>query len=333
MGGTNFSDAIPGATVTHYFTNSSGDWILVRSSVANIPSAAAGYATGCMLQASDTGNLYTNTGSNTSSTFTLLEDAGGTFTLPTTATDASTTTGTSFALTTSALTTGNGENITAAALTTGSAYKATLGTSLTTGGAFNAALGAAVTGYGLSITTTGVYTGAGLTQVTADSATTGTIEAISANGLTTGHGITITSSGVIVTTGDLLALTASGATTSTGLLRVTANALTTGTLAALTSSSADTGTRTLVQVSNSGTASVNVTPLNISNNAVTGTGLKFVKIWSASQSSKTVTMWFSIDATTPNGNLTGVAGDICLNGPSSRSFYCTGTTNWTASNA
>ena len=40
------------------------------------------------------------------------------------------------------------------------------------------------------------------------------------------------------------------------------------------------------------------------------------------------TVWVS-DGTTPNGNLSGTAGDICLNGTSGQTFYCTGTTNWT----
>lgn len=42
-----------------------------------------------------------------------------------------------------------------------------------------------------------------------------------------------------------------------------------------------------------------------------------------------VTLWKS-DGTTPNGNLSGTAGDVCINADSSQSYYCTGTTNWTA---
>lgn len=41
-----------------------------------------------------------------------------------------------------------------------------------------------------------------------------------------------------------------------------------------------------------------------------------------------ITIWAS-DGNNPNGFLTGVAGDICLNGNSGHPFYCTGTTNWT----
>ncbi len=38
---------------------------------------------------------------------------------------------------------------------------------------------------------------------------------------------------------------------------------------------------------------------------------------------------YTSDGTTPNGNLSGSVGDICLGGPSGQPFYCTGTTNWT----
>lgn len=40
-------------------------------------------------------------------------------------------------------------------------------------------------------------------------------------------------------------------------------------------------------------------------------------------------MWMS-DGTTPNGALSGTAGDICINCDSGKTYYCTGTTSWTA---
>lgn len=47
------------------------------------------------------------------------------------------------------------------------------------------------------------------------------------------------------------------------------------------------------------------------------------------QTMKSVTFYVS-DGTTPNGNLTGVTGDICYNGPSGQSFYCSSSgTTWT----
>lgn len=39
-------------------------------------------------------------------------------------------------------------------------------------------------------------------------------------------------------------------------------------------------------------------------------------------------LWIS-DGTTPAGALSGTAGDLCLNADSGKSYYCTGTTNWT----
>ncbi len=38
---------------------------------------------------------------------------------------------------------------------------------------------------------------------------------------------------------------------------------------------------------------------------------------------------YKSDGTTPQGNVSGSAGDVCYNGPSGQIFYCTGTTNWT----
>jgi hypothetical protein len=44
------------------------------------------------------------------------------------------------------------------------------------------------------------------------------------------------------------------------------------------------------------------------------------------------TIWISNNNTAANGNLSGTAGDICLNGGSAsgKHAYCTGTTNWTS---
>lgn len=75
MGGTNFSDAVPGALITHYLTNSSGNWILARCSSANLPTGA-GYAVGCMIQLSDTGALVENTGTTTGAFWTPVSTAG-----------------------------------------------------------------------------------------------------------------------------------------------------------------------------------------------------------------------------------------------------------------
>jgi len=63
-------------------------------------------------------------------------------------------------------------------------------------------------------------------------------------------------------------------------------------------------------------------PISVTQAAVTDTNFKKIASWAG------VTLWVS-DGTTPNGNLTGTAGDVCYNGASSQPFYCTGTTNWT----
>lgn len=71
MAGTNFWTKL-NSTVDVALTDGNGNAMLVRSTVANIPSAAAGYAIGCDLIASDTGNHYYNKGSATSCDFKLV---------------------------------------------------------------------------------------------------------------------------------------------------------------------------------------------------------------------------------------------------------------------
>lgn len=65
------------------------------------------------------------------------------------------------------------------------------------------------------------------------------------------------------------------------------------------------------------------TPISVS---VTTVSSHFQKILTGGPSSSTI--WGS-DTTTPNGNLSGNSGDICLNGTGGHLFYCTGTINWT----
>ena len=72
--GTNFSNGSIrlGGTVDTYFTNDAGHAIMIRCTAANLPSAVAGYAVGCLAEATDTGAAYFNTGSTSSATFTLV---------------------------------------------------------------------------------------------------------------------------------------------------------------------------------------------------------------------------------------------------------------------
>lgn len=76
---TNYATATPGATVETFFTNQSQNVILARATVANLPTGA-GYAIGCLIEASDTGDLYTNVGTATAASFAAVN--GGVDTHP-----------------------------------------------------------------------------------------------------------------------------------------------------------------------------------------------------------------------------------------------------------
>lgn len=72
---TNFATQTPGSVVEPYFTNSSLNVIFARSTVANLPTGA-GYAVGCIIEASDTGQVYVNTGTTTVASFVLSSAVG-----------------------------------------------------------------------------------------------------------------------------------------------------------------------------------------------------------------------------------------------------------------
>lgn len=63
-----------GGTVEPYFTNNSGNIVFARASVANMPTGA-GYAVGAIIEASDTGQTFTNLGTTAAAVFVL--DAAG----------------------------------------------------------------------------------------------------------------------------------------------------------------------------------------------------------------------------------------------------------------
>lgn len=65
----------------------------------------------------------------------------------------------------------------------------------------------------------------------------------------------------------------------------------------------------------------------ITNNTATST--HFNPMINMDGTGAAVIIWKS-DGTTPNGNLSGSAGDICLGADGGKAYYCTGTTNWTA---
>jgi hypothetical protein len=115
-----------------------------------------------------------------------------------------------------------------------------------------------------------------------------------------------------------------GANTTSKILNIIGSSLTTGELARFYSSSASNGTRNLIELVNDNAAATGTTPLMISQNAVTSTNFKKMVDMSGT------VIWISDGATTPNGNLSGTTGDMCLNGDSGNIYRCTGTTNWTA---
>lgn len=285
--GTNLSDqsTTNGGTVNSWLGSPNGGTqgarILVRSTVANIPSSVAGYAVGCLLQASDTGGIYTNTGTAESCTFTLLEDAGGNFTLPISATDSTTTTGNSVAFTQNAVTSGKGFLQTVNGLTVGFGHSIThttavianggalqnlsstsIDTSTTTGVLTNWSSTASLAGTQVLGTFSGLTTGLGQSLVTA-ALTTGSTQRLTGGGAnmaaggkvsevvmgaaTAGNGITATTTGVYVGTGVML-LTASSATTGViaGVVTTSSNALVVGQAAATPAFQVDASTASQV---------------------------------------------------------------------------------------
>jgi len=303
-----------GATVDKSLSDNAGNAVLVRSTVANIPSAVAGYAVGCLLQATDTGGIYTNTGTISSATFTLLEDAGGSFTLPITATDATTTTGTSFALTQNAVTTGAGLTQALNGLTTGFGHSIThttavianggslqnisstsIDTSTTTGILQNLSSTASLAGTQVLWTFSGLTTGTGQ-SIVANAVTTGSVQTISATGLTTGKIASWTASSSSTSGGTsvepfLLSTTMTGAagvggrarfymTTNVGL-GAWSNALKGEVTYGASGSTSGLGSAILAEMTlSAGTSSGNYAlfegELNLATNAVTGTATSLI---------------------------------------------------------
>ena len=278
----------PLATVKVQLTDSLGLATLISAATANIPSAVAGYAIGCICMDETTGLGYMNTGSATSCTFTAFNSASA-FTLPSAFTDATTTTSAGFAITDSAI-------------TTGSAFKVLNGntTNFTTGASLIwSEMGAAVAGNGLKITTSAAYTGTGLAILTAGAMTTGVLlQLTSTTGLTTGSLLRATTStagelatngaisiratgdytsntaalldvsasattagrvvniaGAALTTGIALSITGAGAYTGTGFINVAPSGLTTGTAMLLTLAAITTGNGISIAASGAGQTS------------------------------------------------------------------------------
>lgn len=112
-------------------------YAVLASCTGTPPTTANSFQHGCLMYQTDTSTgaaaVYQNLGSVAVPAWSLLESAGAGFSLPLAATDASTTTGNSFALTDSAITTGN-------------VIAVVTGTTITTGSGISVSSAAAGTG-------------------------------------------------------------------------------------------------------------------------------------------------------------------------------------------
>jgi len=116
-----------------------------------------------------------------------------------------------------------------------------------------------------------------------------------------------------------------GTTTNSVIVSEQHNSLTTGGLMYLHSNSSDSSARNLVNIVNDSTSATGAVPFRIQQDAPTATNFK--KIMEVGG----FTMYVS-DGTTAEGALTGVEGDICLNGGTGagQMAYCDANgTNWT----
>jgi len=213
--GTNFFDGQ--STVQVALTDASGNAVLARGTVANLPSSVAGYAVSCIYQATDSGAIYENTGTAASCTFTLMDTASTSLQLPEAATDATTTTGTSLALTQNTVTTGAGITQSLNGLTTGFGHSITHTTSVIANG--GSLLNLSSTGIDTS-TTTGVLLNLSSTASTAGTQVLGTF-----SGLTTGNGVRIVANAL--TTGNALDISTTGLTAGGQSINVTASSAST----------------------------------------------------------------------------------------------------------
>lgn len=202
---TGFGDTIGPSPVNRYLTNLAGETILARSTVANIPTGS-GYAIGCLLQATDSGNNYVNTGTVAAATFTILDSSAASLALPTAATDSTTTTTTSLSLTQNGVTTGKGLLQTMNGLTTGFGHSITHTTAVIANG--GSLLNLSSTSVDTS-TTTGILQNLSSTAsaagtqslLTASGLTTGIADSIVVAALTSGIGHKVTATAAALTTG------------------------------------------------------------------------------------------------------------------------------------
>ena len=242
MSGTNLFTPY-GGTIETALTDDSGNAILIKCAAASLPTGS-GYAIGCIGLATDTGAFYTNTGTASVASFTLI--SASSVTIPSALTDSSTTTGNSLSSTLSAITTGKGINV-----INGNTTNFVAGAAL-----IQADMGAAVAGNGVVAKTTAAYTGTGVIYASAGAMATGVLmQLTSTTGLTSGSLLAATTSTAGALTNGAVAITGTGAHTSTsnaGLLNVSSSATVTGTVVNIAATAASQTATTLLNCVQSG---------------------------------------------------------------------------------
>ncbi len=297
--GTNFYTPL-NANVDVSLTDKNGNATEIRCTVANLPTSTAGYAISCLAKATDTGAVYVNTGTTASATWTLMDTASTSLQLPEAATDATTTTTVSLNLTQDAVTTGSAFTQSVDGLTTGTGHLVDHTTAVIANG--GSLIRASSTSVDTS-TTTGV-----LLDLISTASTAGTQILATLSALTTGIGMSIVTAAL--TTGKAISIVANALTSGNGLF--------------ISSSSTDATARGLIQLTNSGSGSTG-TALIRGTQVVQSTNFRRFM----TESGSGVTIWLG-NGNTANNALTGIVGDILINGGSNKPEYCTGTTGWVA---
>lgn len=184
-------------------------YAVLASCTSTPPTTADVFQHGCIMAQTDTATssqaLYQNIGSVAVPSWSLLDTASASFTLPAAATDATTTTGNSFALTQNAVTTGKAIVTTVNGLTTGKGIEVTHTTSVIASG-----------GTLLNLSSTGIdtaTTSGALVNLTSTASTAGTQTLLTASGLTTGIAASIVVAGLTSGIGHKVAATAATLTT------------------------------------------------------------------------------------------------------------------------
>lgn len=125
--------------------------------------------------------------------------------------------------------------------------------------------------------------------------------------------------------GDGIAIDIDTEATTADAINVQADAITTGVLARFATDSSEVDVGNLVEIINDNTSAVGNTPLMIQQDAVKETNFKIIASFAG------ITVYIS-DGTVADGNLTGVKGDICINGGAGNgnTAYCDANgQNWT----